>query len=408
MTAASMKNAWATKIEKELKENILAFWMRHAIDEENGGFLETIRSDLTIPPDKEKSLVLHARMLWTFAAAYRLYPEKPYRLTAERAYRCLTDRFSDKEHGGFYWKLDADGQPIEDRKRVSAQANVIYALSEWARASGQAEALGLAVELFRLLERNAYDAQHKAYAEALARDWSIVGNEGSPGNQQPEIQWLSTYLHLLESYTSLYRVWPMKELHEKLKELVDVMLDHIVDEHSSHFRLRFAEGWRPGADSVSYGRDMEGSWLLCKAASALGDAPLANRARRAALRTAEAVLEQGVDIDGGIWNEAAASGKLIDTNKDGWPQAEAVVGFYNAYQLSGDERFLSASQRSWSFIERYIVDDVNGEWHWGVTESGSPLPDRPKGCERKSPYHNSRACYEMLELLGALKTASKQ
>ncbi|MNE16988.1 Cellobiose 2-epimerase [compost metagenome] len=113
---------------------------------------------------------------------------------------------------------------------------------------------------------------------------------------------------------------------------------------------------------------------------------------------AEAVYAKGIDQDGGIWNEADPGG-LIDTNKDWWPQAEAMVGFYNAYELTGDSKFRDAAIQSWEFIRKYIVDHKYGEWHWGVQQDGTPLPNEPKISAWKCPYHNGRACLEMLTRL---------
>ncbi|KHF33277.1 Cellobiose 2-epimerase [Paenibacillus sp. P1XP2] len=90
---------------------------------------------------------------------------------------------------------------------------------------------------------------------------------------------------------------------------------------------------------------------------------------------------------------------MTDADKDWWPQAEAMVGFYNAYELTGDPKFRAAALDSWKFIQQYIVDREHGEWHWGVDPNGVPLPGGPKISAWKCPYHNGRACLEMLSRL---------
>jgi cellobiose epimerase len=152
------------------------------------------------------------------------------------------------------------------------------------------------------------------------------------------------------------------------------------------------------SELVSYGHDIEGSWLLVEAAEVLGDEKLLQRVRTVALSMAEAALEEGIASDGGIWNEADRSG-LLSKDKDWWPQAEAVVGFYNAYQLTGNQRFLNAAEGAWTFIDSYLVDRKYGEWYWGVDEKLQPLTHEPKVSAWKCPYHNSRACFEMIERL---------
>lgn len=209
---------------------------------------------------------------------------------------------------------------------------------------------------------------------------------------------MNTHLHVLEAYTNLYRVWKSPELKHSLNELIEVTLDHIIDSESSHFLLFFDEAWDVKSHHISYGHDIEGSWLLVEAAEVLDDPGVLKRVIQTAIAMAEAVHAEGIDKDGGIWNEADPSG-LTDTNKDWWPQAEAMVGFYNAYQMTRDEKFEEAAVNSWKFIQNYIVDRNGGEWYWGVDQSGTPLPNEPKVSPWKCPYHNGRACLEMLERL---------
>ncbi|WP_058303657.1 AGE family epimerase/isomerase [Gorillibacterium timonense] len=387
------------QVEKELKDNILAFWMNHALDEENGGFRGEIRNDLSVVADAHKSLVLNARILWTFSSAYRLFPDPAYRQMAERALGYLKERFQDPVHGGFYWGVDAKGNPAETKKQVYGQSFVIYALSEWYRATKDQAALDEAVKLFELLEKYAYDPVNKGYVEALNRDWSPTEELSLSGKDLNEPKSMNTHLHVLEGYTNLYRVWPSAALQKTLKELIEVTIQYIVDPKTAHFLLFFDEEWAIKSHHISYGHDIEGSWLLVEAAEVLGNDELTERVKEVAIRMAEATLQEGVDKDGGIWNEASADGTLLDPNKDWWPQAEAMVGFYNAYQMTEDTRFEDAAVRSWSFIDQYIADRTNGEWYWGVTADGKPVIDQSKVSAWKCPYHNGRACMEMIERL---------
>ena len=117
--------------------------------------------------------------------------------------------------------------------------------------------------------------------------------------------------------------------------------------------------------------------------------------RAAAVRIARTVLDQGVDLDGGLFYEGR-HGVIIDSNKEWWPQAEAVVGFLNAYQISRDPDFLDAAARCWDFIDRRLIDRVHGEWFWRVDRHGTPDPNEPKVSMWKCPYHNGRACLEII------------
>lgn len=390
--------SWLTQLEDELQGNILSFWMKQTKDEMNGGFVGEIDNQLNIAPNAEKSLVLNARILWSFASAYRLYGKTEYLAMAERAYVYLMDHFLDKEYGGLYWMVNAEGRPSQEKKQIYGQAFAIYALAEFYHATGRPEVLDEAIQIFRLVEKYGYDSTYKGYVEALSREWQITDNLSLSSKDMNEKKSMNTHLHVLEGYTGLYRVWKSEELASTLAELIETMLDHIIDNEGKHFHLFLDEAWKVKSDIISYGHDIEGSWLLVEAAETLGEEKLLQRVRTVAISMAEAVLAEGIDMDGGIWNEAGPSG-LLSKDKDWWPQAEAVVGFYNAYQLTGDSKFNEAAQASWAFIDKYMVDHKLGEWYWGVDENHLPLPHATKVSAWKCPYHNSRACFEMIARL---------
>lgn len=386
---------WLASIKQELESNILSFWMEHTPDEKNGGFYGFISRDLTVNQGAGKSLVLNTRILWTFASAYRITGNESYLKIAERAYRYVNEYFTDQQYGGLYWMVDAEGKPAETKKQVYGQAFAIYAFSEYHRATGSEAALQQAIELFHKLERYSYDQENKGYFEALTRDWQETGDNSLSEKDLNEKKSMNTHLHVMEGYTNLYRVWKSDELHAKLKELIEITIKHIINEDNAHFILFFDEQWNRKSEHISYGHDIEGSWLLVEAAEVLGNEALLASVRAIAIRMAEVTLNEGVDGDGGLFNEAGPEG-LIDTDKDWWPQAEAVVGFYNAYQMTGDEKYREAAVRSWQFIESFIVDKVHGEWHWSVKRDGSPSGNIEKVSPWKCPYHNGRACFEMI------------
>lgn len=386
------------QLRLELQDNILLYWINNAVDTVHGGFIGEIDHQLRANPQADKGLVLNARILWTYSSAYRLYRDPAYLEMAERAYDYLRNHFMDREYGGLYWMVDYLGRPSQDKKQVYGQAFAIYALAEYYRANGNQETLDWAIELYRLLEKHSYDHEYKGYFEALARDWQPTEELSLSDKDLNEKKSMNTHLHVLEAYTNLNRVWKSPELDNSLRGLIDVTLDHIINPDGAHFWLFFDEAWRVKSDHISYGHDIEGSWLLVEAAEVLGDVEVLGRVKNVATAMAEAVHAKGVDKDGGIWNEADAGG-LTDANKDWWPQAEAMVGFYNAYQMTKDDKFLQAAHRSWEFIRNYIVDHKGGEWHWGVDPDGRPLPNEPKVSPWKCPYHNGRACMEMLERL---------
>ncbi|WP_238654185.1 AGE family epimerase/isomerase [Paenibacillus piscarius] len=395
-------NVWGNRLEAELKANILDFWMKHTPDDTYGGFIGEMDNQMKVIPGAGKSLVLNARILWTFASAYRIYHAAEYLATAERAYDYLIQHFTDREFGGFFWMVDEHGRPAETKKQIYGLAFTVYALAEFHHATGREDSLKQAADLFHLIEQYGYDPIHQGYIEALSREWEMTEALCLSSKDMNEKKSMNTHLHVLEGYTGLYRVWKSEVLRNKLAELIETMLDHILDADGRHFHLFMDEAWRVKSAHISFGHDIEGSWLLYEAAEVLGDTALLERTRKVALSMAEAVLAEGTEPDGGIWNEADLNGFIDKAHetRDWWPQAEAMVGFYNAYQLTGNLRFLQAAENSWSFIDNYIIDHKLGEWYWGVDASLQPLASAPKVSAWKCPYHNGRACFEMIRRLG--------
>jgi mannobiose 2-epimerase len=395
------------KAEAELLSNILPFWLNNSIDDDHGGFRGQIANDLTFDPHAVKGLILNARILWTFSKAFSVYRYPVYLVAARRAYEYLTSFFSDAEFGGLYWMLDFEGRPIDTKKRIYGQAFTIYALAEYAYASGESDALTRAMRLVGQIESAAHDPRRGGYFETCERDWTLAADQRLSEVDMDEKRSMNTHLHLLEAYAALLRVHEDPAVRLRLRELIEIFLHRILNPITHHFILFFDERWRPRSKKISFGHDIEGSWLLCEAAEVLGDAQLLARARQTAVEMAQAVCEQGIDADGGLLYEADATG-IIDAAKHWWPQAEAVVGFLNAGQISGQPHFLRAAERSWAFIEEQIVDHVHGEWFSLASQSGA---DQEKVGPWKCPYHNSRTCFEVMRRLDAgrpLAVASRQ
>ena len=389
------------KVEKELLSDILPFWLTYAIDEEYGGFRGQISNDLTIDPHAAKGLILNARILWTFSKAYSTYKSPVYLATARRAYDYLTRYFWDSEFGGVYWMLDYLGKPHDTKKRIYGQAFTVYALAEYFHASGDAGALEKALRMVRSIESSSHDDEHGGYFETYERDWTLAKDQRLSDVDMDEKKSMNTHLHLMEAYATLLRFHEDENVRLRLRELIEIFLDHVIDAASHHFIMFFDEEWRPRSNKISFGHDIEGSWLLCEAAEILGNPDILARVRKVAVEMAQTVFEQGLDSDGGLLYELNPT----DTDKHWWPQAEAVVGFLNAYELTGQPHFLNAAERSWAFIEKYIVDHEHGEWFWRVSKSGVPSQEQYKVDPWKCPYHNGRACVEVMQRLDAAKAS---
>ena len=385
---------------QELTGNILPFWMTYSVDKVNGGFYGALTNDLEIHNEVPRSAILCARILWTYATAFRKLGNEEYLAMARRAYGYLRGVFLDPEYGGLYWTVDATGKPVFDRKHHYAQAFGIYGLSEYYRATKEPESLALAQALFQLLEKHAYDPVYGGYIEGSSRKWEALTDMRLSERDLNCRKSMNTMLHVLEAYTNLLRVWEDATLRMQHKALIDTFQQHIVEHASGHFKLFFDDRWNSLLDNMSFGHDIEGSWLLFEAAEVQADPALIEQVRETTIQIAAAVLQDGVEEDGSLPYEAGPHG-LVDSDKSWWVQAEAMVGFYNAYQLSGQRRFAQAAWRSWGYIQSKLIDHTHGDWYKKLDRAGTPIPTAFKTGPWECPYHHSRACFEMIDRLGS-------
>jgi mannobiose 2-epimerase len=393
--------AFQKRVRSELYENIIPFWQKHTVDDEFGGFAGHVGRDLVKDKHAGKGLILNARILWTFAAMYRFDADPKHLELAKRAYDYLNKYFWDTQFGGVFWLVDYRGQCVDDSKKIYGQAFYIYALAEYYLATKDAGALDRANEMFELIERHSFDKANTGYFEICNRDWTIAEGARLSDKDMNEKKSMNTHLHIIESYTNLYRCEHKPKVEEKILGLIDNFTRHIIDRKTFHFNHFFDELWLPKSDSYTFGHDIEGSWLLYEAAEILEKPALSKKVTEVALEMAEVVFKEGLDKDGGLLYEGRG-GQIINSDKEWWPQAEAVVGFLNAYQLSGKEHFLQAALNCWNFIDRCIVDHKGGEWFMKVSRDGTPNLTDPKVSEWKCPYHNTRTCLETLHRLQAI------
>jgi mannobiose 2-epimerase len=388
------------ELVQEATEHLLPYWISRTIDEQHGGFVGRIDADEQVVEEAPKAAVLNTRILWTFASAARVLDHERCRRLADRAYRYLIEHFWDETHEGIYWMVDHTGAPFEKRKQIYAQAFAIYAFAEYHRTTGRSDSLHWAIHLFQLLETKSHDTTHGGYYEAFSEDWTPLESVRLSDEDPDEKKSMNTHLHVLEAYTNLYRVWDDPDLGARLRVLVEHFLAIIVDGNTSHLIPFFDETWRRRSSRISFGHDIEASWLLVEAAEVLGHEGLEEKTAETAVRVADATLRDGIDADHGLAFEAVPD-RITNPDRHWWPQAEAVVGFLNAYQVRGEERFREAAIETWAFIQRHLVDRDGGEWKRRVAPDGTPYHDDKVG-PWKGPYHGVRTCLEGVRRIGEL------
>ena len=413
------------EMQDVLEKNILRFWLDKMQDHENGGLYGRIDGQGALHPEAEKGAILNARILWSFSAAYRVLGNPEYLEAATRAKDYLIEHFVDKEYGGIYWSVDYKGQPLDTKKQFYAIGFAIYGLSEYARATGDREALDYAIELYECVEEHSFDPQYNGYIEACTREWGEIADMRLSDFDANYPKSQNTHLHIIEPYTNLYRclremqaaescnyvpvlgsVLPigvtvpletLARVEGSLRNLIDIFTDKILNPETHHLDLFFEMDWTRGAGHLeSYGHDIECSWLMHEAALVLGDQKVLKKVEKIVREVAKA-SEKGLRPDGSMIHEANLDTGHADNDLHWWVQAENVVGWYNIYQYFGDEDALEKVFRCWEYIKTQLIDWEHGEWYWSRHPDGSLNTTDDKAGFWKCPYHNSRMCLEIIE-----------
>ena len=372
----------------------LDYWKKYTVDNEHGGFYGSVDTNNTPGKTAPKGIVLNSRILWAFSAAYNYTKDQSDFNTATIAFEYIIDHFLDHDYGGVFWSTDFNGKMLDGRKQIYGFAFCIYGMSEYYKVSGNGMALHIAKDLFDNIEQYSFDKRHDGYIEAFTREWTSLDDLRLSEKDDNAKKTMNTHLHIAEAYANLYQVWPDKLLKEKITGLLDIIDKYFINENNYHLNLFFTEDWVLRSSLQSFGHDIEAAWLLQQCAEISGNILQIDQYKELSLLLTAAAVE-GLHKDGGLWYEYDPANNELIKEKHWWAQAEAMVGFFNSYQLSGNELYLQQSLNSWQFVKNYIKDSKKGEWFWGINEDYSVMQKDKTGFW-KCPYHNTRAFLEII------------
>ena len=403
-------------VKDELLNDILPFWEKHSRDTRPGceGFYGSISSSGLSDAEAPRSIVMTSRFLWTYSAAARHFKNPALLKMADFAYRTIVSKYWDSENGGVYWSVLPDGTPCVSKKQIYGEAFCCYGLCEYAAAIKELrqdvlseEAMNYALDIYNFLEQYAFDSKDGGYLEACAQNWSPTDDMILSPKDMNCPKSMNTNLHVMEAYTNLYRTLPVvfsdakairAEVGDSLAALVRLTVEKIL-QPNAHLGMFFDMKWNPLSDEISYGHDIEASWLLWEAACELKDEELKSEIKETVIKVAETALNEGFDHENGCMENFLRSepeGKVRDRTRVWWNQAEAMNGFYNAWEMTGETKYSNACHAEWNWILNHQKDRVNGEWWNEVDVNGNPILTEDKGGNWKTSYHNGRTCLELL------------
>ncbi|HVO75868.1 MAG TPA: AGE family epimerase/isomerase [Ignavibacteriaceae bacterium] len=409
--AQTNKDSLSAQLTQVLDQEF-SLWYPLCIDSVYGGFYSDINYEWKLDGPQNKMIVTQARHIWSTANASMFYKDRNDLLKiAEHGFKFLRDKMWDKQSGGFYDLVSREGKPFEEDGRIIKRAYgnsfAIYGLAEYYKASGNDDALKLAQQTFRWMEKNCYDPEYGGYFQFVTGEGEPFKNgyKGTPPKDQ------NSCIHILEAFTELYSVWPDSLLKERLSSMLHIIRD-IITTKKGYLVLFFDQKWTPAGigqyefDHVSFGHDVETAYLMLEASEALG---IKNDS--ITLRTAKTMIdhalnngwdtEHGGIFDGGYYYKNKEKAEIIKDTKEWWAQAEALNSFLLMSQLfPGDKlNYYDKFCIQWDYIKTYLLDDEYGGWYWGGLDKAEDQKYGPKSTIWKCNYHTSRSLINCIKML---------
>ena len=392
----------ADDVDGNLQKQVLAQWFPRALDTAQGGYYQNYGEDWTRGASDDKAIVYQSRLLWVAAQASQRYPAQAeaYKGYARHGLDFLAGKMWDTQDGGFYWGLDDKGNPVRNgEKHTYGISFAIYALSGDYAATQDPRSLALAQQAYRWLDVHAHDAKNGGYYEALTRAGKpiLAATADGPNDEigtRYGFKTMNTHIHLLESLSALYHVWPDAGLRNRLEETFALVRDKIAVESVGCLNYQFTPDWRALPDHDSFGHDVETAYLLTEAAEVLGR-PDDARTWALARRIVDHALAFGWDADnGGFYDAGTVFGSApATTEKIWWVQAEGLNALLLMHARYGheDPRYWAAFNKQWDFIRLHQTDPTYGGWYPTVARDGTPPAGHVKSDGWTEAYHQGRA-----------------
>lgn len=373
-----------------LETKILPFW-ESLRDDTFGGYYGLLDYDLKLDKKAVKGCILNSRILWFFSNAYLTMHDEKLLSYADHAYEFMIKYCIDTTYGGVYWSVNYDGTVFDSTKHTYNQAFAIYALSSYYAATKKEEARIFAEQIYQLIETKCKD--EVGYLEAFTNDFMPESNEKLSENGVMAEKTMNTLLHVFEAYTELYRVTQNQAVAEQVKNILNRFEKQVFNKERRRLEVFFDKNMNSILDLHSYGHDIETAWLMDRGCAVLQEEEVTKRVRKIAKVLEDQIYKEAFK-EHSLLNECERG--IPNKNRVWWVQAEAVVGFLNAYEKTGEERYKEAVREIWDFIDTKIVDHRKGsEWFWQIDENGNP-DKRPIVEPWKCPYHNGRMCFEII------------
>ena len=405
---------YLNKTKEYLDSKLIPFWAARAVEAKYGGFQTNYDKDGNRTDVTEKSFLAQCRSIFTISHAMRLGFDWPNgREALQNGIAFLFKYFHDREYDGYYWIVEEDGHPVDENKIIYGHSFLIYGLSEYTLLTGDQAAESEAVRIFDLLQEKAADREYGGYYEHFNRFFNRKQARGDIGAHKS----LDVHIHLMEAYTTLYECTQAENHKRALLDIIELIFDKMIDADTGTGISMFSCDWKPianveldtvwgrdrfneagkSSDITSYGHNIELAWLYLHAQDILGF-PREKSLDRV-LPIYEHTYQRGIDWKyGGIFVEGQRNGEPTEVTKEFWQQAEAMVGFLDAYLVTGNEKYLQAFKNVHDFVFTKIINWEQGEWYALMDREGNVIWDY-MGTSWKVFYHTVRGTCQVIRKL---------
>ena len=395
-------------VQDHLRDELLPFWFSHGVDEKHGGYLTYLDKDGNATGESMKTLLCQARMIYTYSSVHRAgFGEGRALQIAQQGVDFVLNHCWDDKHFGWWWTAEQDGTPLNRSKLTYGHSFMIYALSEYAMASGDHRGHEWAVRTYETLQSLAADNCYGGYYEFLEEDWS----KKPPARKGGDRKSFDVHMHLMEAFTNLYEATGLLIYKERTIEMIRLIQERVLHPEYGTGVAQFMIDWTPtrqilfedvwGSDrdveidegrplnNTSFGHNVEFAWLLKHALHILGEdidpyKPLFKR-------IFDHCCANGIDWErGGVYCEGPHDGPAREKNKEFWQQAEVLVGMLDAYLMFKDEKYLDAYENVHRFVMDHVINHEVGEWYPLFDENNNRLWDY-MGHAWKINYHTVRS-----------------
>jgi N-acylglucosamine 2-epimerase len=361
-----------------LLNDIIPFWVKHCVDEEDGGFTFCLDRDGTVI-DTDKGVWQTGRFTWMLGALYNEVEQKEEWLKLAKHGIDFLDQHCFDTDGKMFFIVDKKGNPIRKRRYVFSESFAAIAYAAYYKASGD--------EMYAEKARKVFDTFYKYNTTPGLIEPKFTEHRHMIGMGGPMIgivtaQELRKYLDD-DSYTVYIDKWieqiKTKFINEEFQAVMETVGPN--GEFLDHFDGRM----------LNPGHAIEGAWFVMQEAKYRDNDP---DLIRLGTKMLDWMWEIGWDKEyGGILYFRDVKGLPVQEYwqdmKFWWPHNETIIATLMAYELTGNEKYKKMHDQVHEWTFRYFPDQEHGEWY-GYLHRDGRISVSLKGNIWKGPFHIPR------------------